>query len=124
MTYQPDYPTMPAEVDADRLAAEWRTAPAIDRSHRASAVAADPYSSYGYVPGAPWNFPEPPVSRTIRLGTIVWGFVLVVMGALSIAASAGATPDVSAVSILLLTAAGVSLVGSAIISAFRNTARR
>ncbi|MBE1874361.1 hypothetical protein [Myceligenerans pegani] len=61
--------------------------------------------------------PAPPQGP--RVGTVVWGLVVLAIGLGVLAASAGARIDVSLAAILLLGGAGIALVAGSIVSSFR-----
>ncbi|RPF22782.1 hypothetical protein [Myceligenerans xiligouense] len=61
--------------------------------------------------------PAPPQGP--RVGTVVWGLVVLAIGLGILAAAAGARIDVSLAAILLLGGAGVALVAGSIVSSFR-----
>ncbi|MBL0884700.1 hypothetical protein [Myceligenerans indicum] len=61
----------------------------------------------------------PAASQGPRVGTIVWGLVVLAVGLGVLAATAGARIDVSFAAILLLGGAGIALVAGSIVSSFR-----
>ncbi|GAB3160440.1 hypothetical protein GCM10027059_08480 [Myceligenerans halotolerans] len=63
--------------------------------------------------------PRPAPPQGPRVGTVVWGLVVLAIGLGVLAASAGARIDVSLAAILLLGGAGVALVAGSIVSSFR-----
>lgn len=80
---------------------------------------ADP-SSTGGTPGA-GGFPDPgPLPRRgPRVATIVWGFVIVAFAVVVLAAALGARVDLGLATIVVLAAAGVTLVVGSIVSGAR-----
>lgn len=70
------------------------------------------------VPSAP---PVPPAAPRppVRMSTVVWGLIIVVVGAGVVARALGADFDNQLALIVLLAAAGVALVATSIISAVR-----
>ncbi|MDR2703974.1 MAG: hypothetical protein LBB58_06505 [Cellulomonadaceae bacterium] len=73
--------------------------------------------------GYPYSYPQPPVSTAVRPGTIVWGLILATLGVLVLLTSIGYAVDIAMVFILLLSAAGMALIASAISSAMRRANR-
>lgn len=67
--------------------------------------------------------PIAPARPALRVGTIVWGLVLAVIGAGVIAVAAGARFDVELASIALLTLAGVALLAGSIATSARRRQR-
>ena len=67
--------------------------------------------------------PIPPARPALRVGTVVWGLVLAVIGAGVIAVAAGARFDVELASIALLTLAGVALLAGSIATSARRRNR-
>ena len=67
--------------------------------------------------------PIAPARPALRVGTIVWGLVLAVIGAGVIAVAAGARFDVELASSALLTLAGVALLAGAIATSARRRQR-
>lgn len=63
--------------------------------------------------------PERGISSTLRVGTVVWGLVLAIIGAGVIAIAAGATVDFELAAIGLLALAGVALVVGSVVTATR-----
>jgi len=111
------------EGSPEQLAEQWRNAPAIPRLDIPEPTAVPGFSQapFDYAPPAPYNFPPPPISKAIRPGTIVWGFIISALGVLVLLSAAGVVVDVSLVFIWLLAAAGVALIASAISSAIRRS---
>ncbi|MFJ4231925.1 hypothetical protein [Cellulosimicrobium cellulans] len=70
------------------------------------------------VPAAPVE-PPPPVRRGPRVSTIVWGFVIVAFGVVVLAAALGARVDLGLATIVVLAAAGLTLVVGSIVSGAR-----
>jgi hypothetical protein len=77
-------------------------------------------------PSAPAATPAVPAEATVpaprrgpRISTIVWGFVIVAFGTVVLASAFGARVDTGLVAILVLAAAGVTLVVGSIISGAR-----
>ena len=70
-------------------------------------------------PATPTATPAAPARPTLRVGTVVWGLVLAVIGAGVIAVAAGARFDVELASIALLTLAGVALLAGSIATSAR-----
>ncbi|MBO0608608.1 hypothetical protein J0911_06130 [Myceligenerans salitolerans] len=62
---------------------------------------------------------RPAPSQGPRVGTVVWGLVVLAIGLGVLAAAAGARIDVSLAAILLLGGAGIALVAGSIVSSFR-----
>ncbi|QJW37506.1 hypothetical protein [Cellulosimicrobium protaetiae] len=69
-------------------------------------------------PGAPAE-PTSPVRRGPRVSTIVWGFVIVAFGVVVLAAALGARVDLGLATIVVLAAAGLTLVIGSIVSGAR-----
>jgi hypothetical protein len=87
---------------------------------------------------APWSVPAgttgttgatgatpttPEVARGVRVGTVVWGLVVVVAGVLLAAAAAGVVFDVQLAVIATVALAGVALVVGSLVSAGRRRDR-
>lgn len=70
-------------------------------------------------PEVPAAAATPPLRRGPRISTIVWGFVIVAFGAVVLASAFGARVDTGLVAILVLAAAGVTLVVGSIVSGAR-----
>ncbi|WP_336707678.1 hypothetical protein [Oerskovia sp. USHLN155] len=66
---------------------------------------------------------DDPRNRGLRVGTVVWGFVIVAVGAGILALALGATYDLDLALIALLSVAGLVLVVSSIVSSSRRSAR-
>ena len=71
------------------------------------------------LPPAPAPAPAQPARPGPRVGTVVWGLILAVIGVGVIAAAAGARFDVELVSIALLALAGVGLVVGSVATSVR-----
>ncbi|WP_426311123.1 hypothetical protein [Cellulosimicrobium sp. E-16] len=69
-------------------------------------------------PAAPAE-PPSPVRRGPRVSTIVWGFVIVAFGVVVLAAALGARVDLGLATIVVLAAAGLTLVVGSIVSGAR-----
>ncbi|MFF2268884.1 hypothetical protein ACFVTZ_11465 [Cellulosimicrobium cellulans] len=69
-------------------------------------------------PAAPGESPSP-VRRGPRVSTIVWGFVIVAFGVVVLAAALGARVDLGLATIVVLAAAGLTLVVGSIVSGAR-----
>ncbi|WP_194522199.1 hypothetical protein [Cellulosimicrobium sp. JZ28] len=82
-----------------------------------TASGADP-SSTGGAPGAGAD-PGPLPRRGPRVATIVWGFVIVAFAVVVLAAALGARVDLGLATIVVLAAAGVTLVVGSIVSGAR-----
>ncbi|GMA22633.1 hypothetical protein GCM10025864_03920 [Luteimicrobium album] len=69
--------------------------------------------------------PEPTRSRrrSVRVGTVVWGLVVVACGVLALAAARGASIDGGTVAIAILGGAGVALVLGSIVTGVRRRDR-
>lgn len=91
------------------------TTPASAAPAAASTAAATPTTPYN---GYPYVDPRP-VSKTVRVGTIVWGLIIALLGVCVIGAALGARIDVQLVFIALLCVAGVALVAGSIITSVR-----
>ncbi|MFC8922360.1 hypothetical protein [Cellulosimicrobium sp. NPDC057127] len=91
--------------------------PADDRT---GGLAADQVGS-GYATAAgPVEAPRPP--RGPRVGTVVWGFLVVACGAAVLASALGAQVDLGLAAIVVLAVAGVTLVvGSVAVGARRRS---
>ncbi|PJI94837.1 hypothetical protein [Luteimicrobium subarcticum] len=63
--------------------------------------------------------PVPAPRRTVRVGSIVWGFVVVACGVVALAVAGGASVDGEVLTIGLLGGAGVALVLGSVLSAVR-----
>ncbi|MHA7132262.1 hypothetical protein [Oerskovia turbata] len=94
----------PTPAPAVDPAAQWNTT-AQQRAQAASAVAEDPRE------------------HGLRVSTVVWGFVIVAVGAGILALALGATYDLDVALIALLSVAGLVLVVSSIVSSGRRSAR-
>jgi hypothetical protein len=71
-----------------------------------------------------WTPPPAPLVRTTpRVGTIVWGFVIVAIGIGALSVSAGARLDVGLALIYLLAVAGGVLIVASVVSAARRRSR-
>ena len=70
------------------------------------------------VPFAPAE-PQAPGRRGPRVATIVWGFVIVAFGVVVLAAALGARVDLGLATIVVLAAAGLTLVVGSIVSGAR-----
>jgi hypothetical protein len=97
-----------------------------------AATPATPAASASTVDPATWNAAaqqkaqlpvEDPRERGLRVGTIVWGFVIVAVGAGILALALGATYDIDVALIALLSVAGLVLVVGSIVSSSRRAAR-
>jgi len=66
---------------------------------------------------------DDPRDRGLRVGTVVWGFVIVAVGAGILALALGATYDLDLALIALLSVAGLVLVVGSIVSSTRRSAR-
>ncbi|KZM35133.1 hypothetical protein [Oerskovia enterophila] len=99
--------TAPAPAPAVDPAAQWNTT-AQQKANLA------PSST---VPG------EDPRNRGLRVGTVVWGFIIVAVGAGILALALGATYDLDVALIALLSVAGLVLVVGSIVSSSRRSAR-
>ncbi|MBC7289904.1 MAG: hypothetical protein H5T83_01035 [Actinotalea sp.] len=84
-------------------------------------VAADPAPT-GAVPTTATST-APPIARGVRLGTVVWGLVVVAVGVLLAAAAAGVVFDVQLAVIVTVALAGVALVVGSLVSASRRRTR-
>lgn len=84
---------------------------------------------------APWSVPagaapavtattQPEVARGVRVGTVVWGLVVIVAGGLLAAAAAGVVFDVQLAVIVTVALAGVALVLGSLVSASRRRDQR
>lgn len=62
---------------------------------------------------------RPEIARGVRVGTIVWGLVVIVAGALLAAAAAGVVFDVQLAVIVTVALAGIALVVGSVVSAGR-----
>ncbi|MDQ8040953.1 hypothetical protein RDI86_03715 [Cellulosimicrobium sp. XJ-DQ-B-000] len=82
-----------------------------------TASGADP-SSTGGAPGAGAD-PGPLPRRGPRVATIVWGFVIVAFAVVVLAAALGARVDLGLATIVVLAAAGVTLVVGSVVSGAR-----
>lgn len=69
-------------------------------------------------PAAPAE-PPSPARRGPRVSTIVWGFVIVAFGVVVLAAALGAQVDLGLATIVVLAAAGITLVVGSIVSGAR-----
>ncbi|MFE6236958.1 hypothetical protein [Cellulosimicrobium sp. NPDC057862] len=69
-------------------------------------------------PAAPAE-PPSPARRGPRVSTIVWGFVIVAFGVVVLAAALGARVDLGLATIVVLAAAGLTLVVGSIVSGAR-----
>ncbi|EYR62676.1 hypothetical protein N866_06285 [Actinotalea ferrariae CF5-4] len=85
---------------------------------------------------APWSVPAAaapsgatalpttrPIARGVRVGTVVWGVVVIVAGAMLAAAAAGLVLDVQLAVIATVALAGVGLVVGSLVSAGRRRTR-
>jgi hypothetical protein len=101
----------------------------------AGAPAAAPMPAPAVDPAAQWNttaqqraqaqsaVAEDPRERGLRVSTVVWGFVIVAVGAGILALALGATYDLDVALIALLSVAGLVLVVGSIVSSSRRSAR-
>ncbi|GAB4084292.1 hypothetical protein GCM10028784_09220 [Myceligenerans cantabricum] len=95
-------------------------------SPAAGAPAEHPATAPGAAPAAPVQAAQRPYTPTPpapqygpRVGTVVWGLVVLAVGLGVLAAAAGARIDFGLAAILLLGGAGVALVAGSIVSSFR-----
>lgn len=100
------YPASAAAADTTKLAAEQARADRLRTSQPSDAHPSTP---------APRSAPRPPA----RMSTVVWGLIIVVVGAGVVARALGADFDNQLALIVLLSAAGVALVVTSIVSAVR-----
>ena len=119
------YPVQDAPVDPEPTAtsvpvpSEPSPAPAVDPAAQWNATAQQK-AQHSPGPGLAGEDPQP---RGLRVGTVVWGFVLVAVGAGILALALGATYDLDLALIALLSVAGLVLVVGSIVSSSRRTAR-
>lgn len=127
-THTQAYPVQDAPVEPEPVVAQ---APA------PSAPAPGPAPAPLVDPAAQWNATaqqkaqaagssaagDDPRDRGLRVGTVVWGFVIVAVGAGILALALGATYDLDLALIALLSVAGLVLVVSSIVSSSRRSAR-
>ena len=87
----------------------------------ATGPAAGPSAGGSSAPTGPWVPGEqtPPVRRGPRVSTIVWGFVIVAFGVVVLAAALGARVDLGLATIVVLAAAGITLVVGSVVSGAR-----
>ena len=78
-----------------------------------------PATAAGTEPGTDPAVPAGGRRPVARVGTVVWGLVLTVIGAGVIAAAAGVQFDVELVAITLLALAGVALLAGSIVTSIR-----
>ena len=72
----------------------------------------------------PWTANVPPAPRGPRVATVVWGFVIVALGAVVLAVALGAQVDLGLAAIAVLAVAGVTLVIGSIAASARRRTRR
>lgn len=86
-----------------------------------------PHLSPDPVPGSTPPGPTPPATTTAargpRAGTVVWGLLVIAVGALVIVATAGIDVDLQLAAIIGLAAAGVLLLITALVSSARQRHR-
>lgn len=128
-THTQAYPVQDAPVDPEPLpvSAPSPTPPAAPLPGPTPAV--DPAAQWNataqqraQVPTDP-ALGDDPRNRGLRVGTVVWGFVIVAVGAGILALALGATYDLDLALIGLLSVAGLVLVVSSIVSSSRRSAR-
>jgi hypothetical protein len=105
-----DEPTAPLPA-ADAAAPASTTAPAASAGPASTAGPAAPPSTAG------------PAGPRLRVGTVVWGLVLAVLGVAVLAWAAGADVDGQLALIVLLGGAGVALLVGSLISGLRASRR-
>jgi hypothetical protein len=91
----------------------------IELEYTRRALASD---SYATVPALA-TIPPRPISKTPRVGTIVWGFIVLAVGLGLLASALGQAIDYGLALILLLAGAGVALLAAALISGSRRSHR-
>lgn len=124
-THTQAYPVQDAPVDPEPVdpaaapAAAPTPAPAVDPAAQWNTTAQQKanVAPSGTVPG------EDPRNRGLRVGTVVWGFIIVAVGAGILALALGATYDLDVALIALLSVAGLVLVVGSIVSSSRRSAR-
>ncbi|MET4225465.1 hypothetical protein [Oerskovia enterophila] len=125
-THTQAYPVQDAPVDPEPVgpaaaapAAAPAPAPAVDPAAQWNTTAQQKanVAPSGTVPG------EDPRNRGLRVGTVVWGFIIVAVGAGILALALGATYDLDVALIALLSVAGLVLVVGSIVSSSRRSAR-
>lgn len=105
-----------AVLDVDpQPAASYDPPPVLGRSAPSASSAPAPAAA----PAVPAEATVPAPRRGPRISTIVWGFVIVAFGTVVLASAFGARVDTGLVAILVLAAAGVTLVVGSIISGAR-----
>ncbi|MFE4465004.1 hypothetical protein ACFRCR_07760 [Oerskovia sp. NPDC056781] len=126
-THTQAYPVQDAPVDPEPVSAPSPTPPAAPAPGPTPAV--DPAAQWNataqqraQVPTDP-ALGDDPRNRGLRVGTVVWGFVIVAVGAGILALALGATYDLDLALIALLSVAGLVLVVSSIVSSSRRSAR-
>ncbi|MFD6166916.1 hypothetical protein ACFWFR_17160 [Oerskovia sp. NPDC060287] len=128
-THTQAYPVQDAPVDPEPAAASV-PAPVPAPAVATPAPAVDPAAQWNttaqqkanLAPGGPVPG-EDPRNRGLRVGTVVWGFVIVAVGAGILALALGATYDLDVALIALLSVAGLVLVVGSIASSARRNAR-
>lgn len=117
-THTQAYPVQDAPVDPEPVVAPPSPAPAVDPAAQWNATAQQTaQASPAAVPG------QDPRNHGLRVGTVVWGFIIVAVGAGILALALGARYDLDLALIGLLSVAGLVLVVGSIVSSSRRTAR-
>lgn len=112
----------PARDDSDPLAALRDPAPEAPATPGATAPASAPVNRTQPTQAQPVQQAQPTKATTKRgprVGTAVWGLIVIAVGLGILAVSAGVMFDVGAALILLLGAAGVILVVGSVVSSIR-----
>jgi len=128
-THTQAYPVQDAPVDPEPAAASV-PAPAPAPAAATPAPAVDPAAQWNTTAQQKANLApsstvpgEDPRNRGLRVGTVVWGFIIVAVGAGILALALGATYDLDVALIALLSVAGLVLVVGSIVSSSRRSAR-
>lgn len=109
----------PARDDSDPLAAPRDPAPEVKATPGATAPASAPAQPVQQARPAQAQPTPATTKRGPRVGTAVWGLIVIAVGLGILAVSAGVMFDVGAALILLLGAAGVILVVGSVVSSIR-----
>ncbi|MBE7699433.1 hypothetical protein H9623_03815 [Oerskovia sp. Sa1BUA8] len=125
-THTQAYPVQDAPVDPEPDVVEGPATPPSAPSP-APSPAVDPAAQWNATAQQRAQHPDPtledPRNRGLRVGTVVWGFVIVAVGAGILALALGATYDLDLALIALLSVAGLVLVVGSIVSSSRRSAR-
>lgn len=126
-THAQAYPVQDAPVDPEPVPVAAASSPPLSTQPPAPGPtpAVDPAAQWNVTAQQKAQLPpeDDPRDRGLRVGTVVWGFVIVAVGAGILALALGATYDLDLALIALLSVAGLVLVVSSIVSSSRRSAR-